>query len=58
MVEGGEGREKEGSVELGGDLSLIGPNKQGNVKVNRSRSTINAQSDNRYWSGGELEKDR
>lgn len=57
MGEGGEGREREGSAQLGGDLSLIGPNNLGNVKVNRSHSPINVQSDSGYWSGGELEKD-
>lgn len=55
-VRAGQSRERERRVQLRGDLSLIGPNNQGNVKVNHSHSTINVQSDSGYWSGGELEK--
>lgn len=47
MGEGGESREREGWVELRGDLSSIGPNNQGNVKVNHSHSSINVQC--RQW---------
>lgn len=40
MGEGRESNEREGPVELRGDLSLIGPNNQANVKVNHYKCAV------------------